>query len=177
MNILAFPLGQQESMFVREMVEHGDPRVAVVRSGLNQLLGMSVYDTATKIMERDDIRNAIAKGRKDKKWSQPIEITNRSIAEDLEHIYDMALEAGEDGRRDLKAAIWAKEAQAKMLGLLVSKTEVTIKKDVGEMSDEELQAIVRDHQKLIEGEASRVIDVDVEPRGAGGPGTFGPPES
>lgn len=174
MSVIAFPLGQQESIFVREMVLHGDPLVAVTRSGLNQLLGLSVYDTANKIMEREDIRKAIAKGSKDLKWSQPIEITNRSIAEDLEKVYDIAMEPGEDGRRDLKAAIWAKEAQAKMLGLLVNKTEVTVKRDIGEMSDEELQQIVLRDRLQIEGEASRVIDI--EPGAASGPGTFEPSE-
>lgn len=150
-------VSDQDRAFCEEMVISGDPLYAAMRAGIREP-GTELRVIAQRMIDRPDIQAAIAELKRQNKYAQPIEITNRSIAEDMERVYDAAFTD-----KDWKAAISAKSTQAQMLGLLVNKVEITRKRDVGELTTEELRAIVAG--QVIEGVSERVEDSD---EGAGG---------
>lgn len=150
-------VSDQDRLFCEEMILSNDPLYAAMRAGIREP-GTELRVIAQKMIERPDIQAAIAELKRQNKYAQPIEITNRSIAEDMERVYDAAFRD-----KDWKAAISAKSTQAQMLGLLVNKVEISRKRDVGELTTEELRAIVAG--KVIEGVSERVEDSD---EGTGG---------
>ena len=160
------PVSRMDEIFVREyLATQGDVVTACMRAGI-RLPGMSMLESAHATIKRPDIQKLIRQAKMEAKYSQPIEFTNRSIAEDLEKIFDEAM-SGE--RPDYKAAIMAKDSQMKVLGLLVSKVEITKTVDVEHATTAELERWLRDHQRTIEGDSSRVIDVDSGEGGSGDP--------
>lgn len=150
-------VSDQDRAFCEEMILSGDPLYAAMRAGIREP-GTELRIIAQRMIDRPDIQAAIAELKRQNKYAQPIEITNRSIAEDMERVYDAAFTD-----KDWKAAISAKSTQAQMLGLLINKVEVTRKRDVGELTTEELRAIVAG--QVIEGVSERVEDSD---EGTGG---------
>lgn len=150
-------VSDQDRAFAEEIIAHGDPLLAAMRAGIREP-GTELRVIAQKMIDRPDIQAAIAELKRQNKYAQPIEITNRSIAEDMERVYDAAFTD-----KDWKAAISAKSAQAQMLGLLVNKIEVTRARDVGELTTEQLRRIAAG--EVIEGVSERVEDSD---EGTGG---------
>lgn len=148
-------VSDQDRAFVEEMVLSGDPLYATMRAGIREA-GVELRIIAQKMIDRPDIQAAIAELKRQNKYAQPIEITNRSIAEDMERVYDAAF-----SDKDWKAAISAKSTQAQMLGLLVSKVEITRVLDVTQMSDAQLAAIAAGSAAVvIDGESERVENSD-----------------
>lgn len=161
------PASRQDEAFVRWYIQlNGDVVTACMRANI-RLPGMSMLESAHATIKRADIQKLIRQATMEAKYSQPIEFTNRSIAEDLERIHDAALN-GE--KPDFKAAIMAKDSQMKVLGLLISKVEITKIIDIEHASTEQLERWALEKQRTIEGESSLVIDVD------SGEGSAGTPE-
>lgn len=143
-------VSDQDRAFCEEMILSGDPLYAAMRAGIREP-GTELRIIAQRMIDRPDIQAAIAELKRQNKYAQPIEITNRSIAEDMERVYDAAF-----SDKDWKAAISAKSTQAQMLGLLINKVEVTRKKSIHDMSDAELDEIIAKKYKTIDGAAVRV---------------------
>lgn len=147
-------LEDREQIFVREMVSTGDPLYATMRSGIKDG-DAEMADVARKLTLRVDLQDAIRQAQLEQKYSRPIEFTNRSIAQDLERVFDAAFRD-----KDWKACISAKTGQMQALGLLIQKVEITKNRSAGEMTTAQLEAYLRDHPSTIEGESQRVIDID-----------------
>jgi len=146
----ALLLDERDLRFTEEYVlSDGDTMLAVMRSNLREP-GLTMYDMAVKTMKRPEIQEAIREARKRKKWAQPIEFTQRSIAEDLERVYEAAVD-----KQDFRAAIMAKDAQLRALNLTTVKVEVSKARSPDDMTTAEIEAYLRS-VKVIEGHSERV---------------------
>jgi hypothetical protein len=144
------PVSKQDEIFVREFVTTGEELVAAMRSGI-KIGDMTMVDVAKQTLRRPDIQAAIRRMRRE--LGVKVKITQETIAYDLEEVYQGALEA-----KDWRSCISAKEGQAKVLGLMVTKLEIKDPTDPDEMTTAQLERYIR-QQIRIEGP---IIDVGPE---------------
>jgi hypothetical protein len=144
------PVSKQDEIFVREFVTTGEELVAAMRSGI-KIGDMAMVDVAKQTLRRPDIQAAIRKLRRE--LGVKVKITQETIAYDLEEVYQGALES-----KDWRSCISAKEGQAKVLGLMVTKLEIKDPTDPDEMTTAQLERYIR-QQIRIEGP---IIDVGPE---------------
>ena len=128
-------IDEKEASFALFVAQGDDPVAACIRAGLqNFQYHPEVW--VRQILERPEIVHAIETLREAAKRQQTIAVTRQSVVADMQDIFQKAMEVG-----DFKEAIASKKLQAGLLGLLVEKKEVVVRRGVDEMSDDELARI------------------------------------
>lgn len=140
-------------ILAREYVMTGQALLAAMRSGI-KLGELPMFEVANELMKRPDVKAAIREMRKQLKGVAPdVAITKLSIAQDLQEVFDSAYAA-----EDWRSCISAKSEQAKILGFMIQKVEVSTPTDPDQMTTAQLEAYLK--QMTIEGDSERVIDVE-----------------
>lgn len=136
-------------VFVKEYVATGDALAACITADIRYLDDMeTLYPRAViaqRMLEKPEVQAAIKAVRMIQNSPDPVEITHRSIAADMEKVFAEAMRT-----EDFKAAISAKNLQANVLGLLEQKISFTMHKSVIDMTDEELIAIINKKRPMID---------------------------
>lgn len=135
---------EKDLVFCREYATHGDAILACVRSNIRDPQ-YPIAVTAARTLERPEIRAGIRAFETVAKSSEPIEITQASIAADMERVYDEAMNTG-----DWKGAIAAKRLQADVMGLMKTEITVTHKRSVEDFTDAELMRLAGKKMKVID---------------------------
>lgn len=158
----------QETIFCQEYAKSGDALDALATSGIRNADGATTNYSprvlADLLLQRADIQAAIKAYRTITATVEQIEVTHRSIAADMQSVYDAAMKDG-----DLKAAISSKQLQANVLGLLEQKISITSRKSVDEMTTAEL-ATIAFKGRLIEATPRKDTDATSEGTNTSGSG-------
>lgn len=141
----------RDIIFCEEMALHGDGVRALIRSGIRDDR-YAVNIVAQRMLGRPEIRTAIALLEQMRRETEAPEVTRDSIVADMQEVYQEAMRTG-----DRDQAIQAKRLQSQLLGLLVEKKEVTLKRGLDDYSTAELAKIV-DKAKVIEAEYTTATD-------------------
>ena len=157
----AVTLSPSDTIFVQHVARGGTPLSALSKAVIvDEQYHPSIL--VKMMLARPDIQLAIDALRQSGPLMQRVDITRDSIIEDVQGIYDMAI-----AERDGGLALKAKELQARLKGLLVERKEITQRRKIEDMTDDQLLALVEGRlgdslgvdAKLIEG---TVIEVKEE---------------
>lgn len=147
---------EKEANFALFVAQGDDPVAACIRAGLqNFQYHPEVW--VRKILERPEVMRAIETLRAATKRQQPIAVTRQSVVADMQDVYNKAMQIS-----DFKEAISSKKLQAALLGLLVEKKEVTLRRGIDEMSDDELARIAGEGQVVTDAEFEEVSEDEGE---------------
>ena len=148
----------RDMLFCEDYARNHDGVRAAIRAGI-KTGDMAVGIIAQRMLGRPEIKTAISIIEQAHRDVDPPEVTRDSIVADMQEVYQSAMNVG-----DRDQAINAKRLQSQLLGLLIEKKEVTLKRGVDDYTTAELARIV-DKAKTIDAEFEEVVD-DGEADGA-----------
>lgn len=144
-------LTDAERLFCEQYVKTGDALKAWITARVPVDPRYTREVQVERLLELPRIQEAVATLRQIVPTKKPVRRTRDTLIEDFETIYDKALDAG-----DLTNANKAKDSQARLLGMMVEKKEITVSSDPDKLSTAELKRLL---MEMKEAQESKLIDV------------------
>jgi len=155
-------LTDPERLFCEQYVRTGDALKAWIVSKVPVDPRYTREVQVERLLELQRIKDAVVVLRQIEPPKKAVRKTRDTLLEDFETIYDKALESG-----DLTNANKAKDSQARLMGMMVEKKEITVSNDPDKLSTADLKRLLLEMREAREG---KLIDVtpekaDEQPRG------------
>ena len=130
-------LSDAERIFCEQVAKTNDPLKAWITSRVPVDPRFTREVQVERLLDLPRIKDAVAALRQIVPTKKPVRRTRDTLIEDFETIYDKAIDAG-----DLTNANKAKDSQARLMGMMVEKKEITVSNDPDKLSSADLKAFI-----------------------------------
>ena len=132
---------EADAVFVIEYAQSGDAILSCIRAGITDA-AFPIEILAKRMLERPEILTAVEALRKGKTAGHTPQMSRDSVVGELQDLYGKCV----NGNR-FSEAIAAKKLQAQIMGWLVERKEITFRRNANDLSDHELEDIIRQNQQ------------------------------